>query len=210
MQKLNKCCDLGVSKVTFEELGWVSLEDSKVWKIVHWWAPLSKKYNFSVKTFQRNYVSWHWKLMQILKENWHVAWKRSVKGLEMYTLIRSFCPKHIKFRWKNTEDLCFLALKSDAKLKEKLTLSFENDMRNLVNFYPTTQKPKNFTSMGNFCPKYMRFELKKYRGVIFMKLKWCKMAQFIEWTVIRAPKSEKLYNDGLFLSKAFYVSARKF
>ena len=75
MQKLNKRCDLGVSKMTFEELGWVSLEDSKVWKIVHWWALLSKKYNFSVKTFQRNYVSWHWKLMQILKENWHVAWK---------------------------------------------------------------------------------------------------------------------------------------
>ena len=38
-------------------------------------------------------------------------------------------------------------------------------MKNLVNFYPTTQNFKNFTLMGYFCPKYMRFELKKYRGV---------------------------------------------
>ena len=86
---------------------------------------------------------------------------QTVESLKICTLIRSFCPKYIKFRWKNTEKLCFLALKSDAKFKEKLTLGSKNDMRNLVNFHPTTQKSKNFTSMGYFCPKYMRFELKK-------------------------------------------------
>ena len=49
-------------------------------------------------------------------------------------------------------------------------------MRNLANFHPTTQKSKNFTSMGYFCPKYMRFELKKYRGVIFHDTEqWCKI-----------------------------------
>ena len=46
-----------------------------------------------------------------------------------------------------------MALKSDAKFEEKLTLGFRYDMRNLVNFHPTTQKFKNFTSMGYFCPK---------------------------------------------------------
>ena len=60
-----------------------------------------------------------------------------------------------------------MTLKSDAKFEEKLTLGSKNDMRNLVNFHSTTQKSRNFTSMGYFCPKYMRFELKKYRGVIF-------------------------------------------
>ena len=52
-------------------------------------------------------------------------------------------------------------------LKEKLTCGFKYDMRNLVNFHPTTQKSENFTLMGYFCPKYMRFELKNYRGAIF-------------------------------------------
>ena len=60
-----------------------------------------------------------------------------------------------------------MALKSDAKFKEKLTCGLKYDMRNLVNFHPATQKFENFTSMGYFCPKYMRFELKKYREVIF-------------------------------------------
>ena len=84
------------------------------------------------------------------------------ESLKICTLIRSFCRKHMKFRWTNTEELCFLALNSDAKLKEKLFLGSKNDMRNLVNFHPTTQKYKNFTSMGYFCPNYIRFEQKKY------------------------------------------------
>ena len=61
-----------------------------------------------------------------------------------------------------------MTLKSDAKFKEKLTCGFKYDMRNLVNFHPTTQKSKNYTLMDYFCPKYMRFELKKLRGVIFL------------------------------------------
>ena len=60
-----------------------------------------------------------------------------------------------------------MALKNDVKFEEKLTLGSKNNMRNLVNFHPTTQKSENFTSIGYFCPKYMRSELKKYRGVIF-------------------------------------------
>ena len=59
-----------------------------------------------------------------------------------------------------------MTLNSDAKFKVKLTCSFKYDLRNFVNFHPITQKSKNFTSMGYFYPKYIRFELKKYRGVI--------------------------------------------
>ena len=114
-----------------------------------------------------------------------------------------------------------MTLKSDAKFKEKLTCGFKYDMRNLVNFHPTTQKSKNFTLMGYFCPKYMRFELKKYRGVIFHDTEqWCKiwinpdlvvskMAWGIGWTFIRALKSCTLM--GSFCPKHMCnVSARKF
>ena len=96
-----------------------------------------------------------------------------------------------------------MTLKSDGKFKEKLTYSFKYDMRNFVDFHPTTQKSKNFTSMGSFCPKYMRFELKKYRVVVFHDTEqWCKilinpdlmiskMVWGIGWTFIRALKSLK-------------------
>ena len=60
-----------------------------------------------------------------------------------------------------------MTLKRDAKFKEKLTFGFNYDMRNLVNCHLTTQESENFLSMGSFCPKYIRFELQKYRGVIF-------------------------------------------
>ena len=43
-------------------------------------------------------------------------------------------------------------------------------MRNLVNFPPTTQKSKNFTSKGYFCPKCMRFDLKNTEELSFMTL----------------------------------------
>ena len=96
-----------------------------------------------------------------------------------------------------------MTLKNDVKLKEKLTCGFKYDVRSLVKFHPTTQKSENFTSMGSFCLKYIRFELNKYRGVIFHDTElWCKiwinpdlvvskMAWGIGWTFIRALKSLK-------------------
>ena len=67
-----------------------------------------------------------------------------------------------------------MTLKSDAKFKEEFTCGFKYGMRNLLNFQPTTQKSKNFTSMGYFCPKYMRFELTFIRGPKSLKIvHWC-------------------------------------
>ena len=56
----------------------------------------------------------------------------------------------LSFSQESTEELSLMTLKSDAKFKEKLTCGFKYDMKDLVNF-----------------PKYIRFELKKYRGVVF-------------------------------------------
>ena len=60
-----------------------------------------------------------------------------------------------------------MKLKSDAKVKEKLTCGFKYDMRSLMNFHPTTQKSEKFISMGSFYPEYIRFKRKKHRGAIF-------------------------------------------
>ena len=56
-----------------------------------------------------------------------------------------------------------MTLKSDAKFEKKLTLGSKREMSYLVNFHPTLKSPK-FYFNGL---EYMRFELKKYRGVIF-------------------------------------------
>ena len=59
-----------------------------------------------------------------------------------------------------------MSLKSNAKFQERLTFGFKYD-KNLVNFHPTNQESENFLSMGSFYPKYKRFELQKYREVLF-------------------------------------------
>ena len=40
-------------------------------------------------------------------------------------------------------------LKCDAKFNKQLTCCFKYNMRNLVNFHPTTQNSDNFFSMGS-------------------------------------------------------------
>ena len=88
------------------------------------------------------------------------------------------------------------------KFKEKMTCSFKYDMRNFVNFHPTTQKFQNFTSMDYFCPKY-EVRAKQYGGVIFHDTEqrckiWInpdlvvsKMAWWIGWTFIIALENLK-------------------
>ena len=98
---------LVVSNMTWG-IGWTFIRALKVWKIVHWWALFFKGIYimFRLEKFQRNYVSWHWRVMQNLKQNWLVAWKitpgiclifmRAVESLKICTLMGFFCPKHIK------------------------------------------------------------------------------------------------------------------
>ena len=59
--------------------------------------------------------------------------------------------------------------------------------------HSNTQKSENFFSMGSLCPKYKRFELQKYRGVIFHDTEqrckiWINPDLVVEfgWTFIRA------------------------
>ena len=46
----------------------------------------------------------------------------------------SFWTKYTMFEIKNTEGLCVMPQKIDAKFEGKLTCVFKNEMRNLANF----------------------------------------------------------------------------
>ena len=60
-----------------------------------------------------------------------------------------------------------MKLKNDEKSEEKLSCRFKIDIKNSTNFDSSTWKPQKFTLMGCFWPKYIMFDLKKYRGVMF-------------------------------------------
>ena len=59
-----------------------------------------------------------------------------------------------------------MTLKIHAKFEEKLICCFKNDP-NLVNFDLSTQNCQNFQFDWFFCERYLTFDLKKCRGVIF-------------------------------------------
>ena len=129
-----------------------------------------------IKFQLKNYLSWHWRVMQNLKKKTHLWFHK-------WQQFGEFRPEHSKF--------------------SKLPHGFKYEMRNLMSFHPTTQTSENLFSMGSFCPKYTWFEQQKYRGVIFHDTEqWCKiwinpdlvvsqMAWGIGWTFIRAQKSLK-------------------
>ena len=66
----------------------------------------------------------------------------------------------------SAKNLCLKILKSDAKFEEKLYCCFKND-KNLVNFDPSNQVSKICNVICPFCAKHVKFNQKKYRGVIF-------------------------------------------
>ena len=45
---------------------------------------------------------------------------------------------------KFAEELCVMTMKNDTKIEEELTCRFKIDMRNLMNFDPSTRKSQKF------------------------------------------------------------------
>ena len=67
------------------------------------WLLVTKVYIIWATKVQRSYLSWHWGVMQILKKDWPVVWKktreiwqiftRALESVKIRTLMGSFCPK---------------------------------------------------------------------------------------------------------------------
>ena len=85
-----------------------------IWQILTWVLKSLKDFHFNglllskvcivwAEKVQRSYLSWHWGIMQILKKEWPVVWKktweiwqiftRALVSVKIGTLMRSFFPK---------------------------------------------------------------------------------------------------------------------
>ena len=67
---------------------------------------------------------------------------------------------------KVTWELRAMAMKNDAKFEEQLTCQFKIDIKNLTNLTRVLENRKN-VNFHCFWPKYITFELRRYRGAIF-------------------------------------------
>ena len=116
---------------------------------------LTKMYNVWVKKAQRNYVWWHWILMQNLKKKslilfpkitwgiWQI-FTRAPESLKIGNLIGSFIQSRKCISLKLTREFYIMTMKNNGNFEGPLTCHFKIDMTNLTNFDPSTQKSQNF------------------------------------------------------------------
>ena len=78
------------------------------------------------------------------------------------------CAKYLIFDLKKYRRVVFHETEEGYKIWRGIDLSFQNWHKEFDKFWPEHSKvSKIFTLMGSFWAKYILFELKRYRGVIF-------------------------------------------
>ena len=101
---------------------------------------LSIAYKVSAQKVQKNYLSWHWEKIYILKKSrlfvWKMTWRiwwiltRAVESLKICTLMGYFWRKYVMFELK----------KCRGVVSWKMTYNFKNGIRNLVNLLTNSWK----------------------------------------------------------------------
>ena len=163
-------------------------ERSKVSKIFSLMGSLGAKYIlFELKKYRG--VIFHeieegykiWRGIDSSFQNWHKEfdkfWPEHSKVSKIFTLIGFFWAKYILFELKKYRGVIFYENEERYKIWREIDLSFPNWHKEFDKFWPEHLKVlKIFTLMGSFWAKYILFELKKYRGVIFHDIEeWCKI-----------------------------------
>ena len=105
-------------------------------------------------------------------QNWHKKlvkfWPEHSKVFKIFVLMGSFWGRYILFKLKKYWGVIFYETEEGYKIWRGIDLSFQNWHKEFDKFWPEHSKvSKIFTLMGSFWAKYVLFELKKYRGVIF-------------------------------------------
>ena len=101
--------------------------------------------------FETKNQLWHWTVVQNLNKHWPSLFKsgtgwtfiRALKTLKNYTLMSSFCSKHM-FQLEYFRGIMYHETEGWYKIYRKADLWLEKrDMRNLVNFHASSQKSEN-------------------------------------------------------------------
>ena len=128
-------------------------------------------------------VEWYkiWRGVDLLFKIWHEEfdgiWPEHLKALKIFNLMPSFWAKYIFFELKKHRGVIFHGSEEEYKIWRKIDLSFENWHKEFDKFWPEHSKvTKTFTLMGSLWAKYILFELKKYRDVVFHNIEeWYKI-----------------------------------
>ena len=104
-------------------------------------------------------------------QNWHnefdKIWPDLSKISKIFILMGSFWSKYLLLELKKDRGIIFHKTGEGYKIWRGIDLSFQN-WHKKFKFWPERWKvSKIFILMGSFWEKYLLFQLKKYRGIIF-------------------------------------------
>ena len=154
------------------------LENLKISKIYTLMGCLWPKYiMFELKKY-RGVISHDTREWRKFEENWLVVWKTTwgiwqispehMKVSKLVLLLGLFIQIRKCMSLKFREELYVMTMKNDANFEKELTCQFKIDIKKFNKFWPKHSKVSQIcTLMGCFWPKFMMFELRKSRGVMF-------------------------------------------
>ena len=122
-----------------------------------------------------------WRGIELLFQNWHKEfdkiWPEHSKVSKIFIIMSSFWAKYILLELKKYRGIIFHKTEEGYKIWRGIDFSFQNWHKVFDKIWPEHSKvSKIFTLMGSFWANYVLFELKKYRGVIFLETEeWCKI-----------------------------------
>ena len=183
---------------------------------------LSKSHKVSAKNVQKSYLSWCWRLTQILKKSWHVV-SNMTWGI-WWIFTQSLKSPKISLRWaifvqsiwglsyKNREELSFMTLNSDAKFGNPDLVVSKMAWGIGWTFIRVLKNMKKCTLMTLFTQNIEFFSKKIHRN--YVSWQWRLMQYFNEnWLVawkmtknlvsfhVSSRKSKNLHFYGLLLTK---------
>ena len=109
-----------------------------------------------------------WRGIDMSLQNWQKEFDKFWPEHSKVSKIFTFWAKYILFELKRYRAVIVDETEEGYKILRGIDLSFQNWHKEFDKFWPEHLKvSKIFTLMGSFWAKYILFELKKYRGVIF-------------------------------------------
>ena len=109
-----------------------------------------------------SFQSWH--------EDFDEFWPEHLKLSKIFTLIGSFWAKYILLELKKYRGVVFHKTEEGCKIWREIDLSFQDWHKEFDKFWPEHWIVQNISALiSSFWSKYILFELKKYKGVVFHK-----------------------------------------
>ena len=115
-----------------------------------------------------------WRGIDLSIQNWHEEfdefWPEHLKASKIFILMGSYWANYILFELKMNRGVICHENEEEYKICRGIDSSFQNWHKEFDKIWPKHSKvSKIFILMGSFWAKYILFELKKYRGIIFHK-----------------------------------------